>query len=51
MFGDGRYSDIEDCIANGNHLECIDQDGFCNGCGYHAEDDVDEDQRASGSEI
>ena len=39
MKNDNYYMTLEDCIEAGEHLEAVDEDGFCNSCGH---DDVDD---------
>lgn len=35
------YDSKEDCVANGHHSTVVDEDGFCNYCGFEP---VEEDE-------
>lgn len=39
---DGDYSSLEECVAAGDHLTYVDEDGYCNYCGHQDSEDDDE---------
>lgn len=34
-----EYVDFEVCLADGTHFKDVDEDGYCNRCGYDAAED------------
>lgn len=42
-----QYMSIEDCKASGQHLQVVDTDGYCGGCGEQEEDEPTRDFRVT----